>query len=342
MVGVFLIKIMCVRCYISVKKKEKQLLTANITIGMMNEKEIWEKVYTLRKGDLLHIEFRRPAAVEWEIWEGARVMAEATRDSTNAIHAYAAVKPPGTTGRGRTKAVISFPQDGNNGTAKVEYRVIRPVLPEVALTPDPRFKTPPAQTGAVAYDEEHSEDEEVRSAEDYAEDDTAALHYPEYYEDPKQWARLLKEPLDREMMVQYFARYQSKWVHSAEKETVREITEAVQSLVRLAYDMPSVTMNPHFLATTKKLITRLILQDKRAEGAAPIEVEALRQGLSAHNQAPWIQQGFTRAADRLRILRLNDSRAMAGFPSETTWGRGKGRGGHGHGRAQGKGNGKKE
>jgi hypothetical protein len=299
----------------------------------MDEKTIWEKVYTLRKGDMLFLEFRRPASVEWEVWDGAKVMAEASRDPTDVTSSYAAVKPPGTSARGRSKAIISFPQDGNNGTTKVEYRTIRKVIPVAELSPDPRFRTPTANPP--------QEEEENEADEDDAEDDTSAYHYPEYYEDPGEWVRIMKEPLDREMLIQHFARFESQWTHWQERHIVREIMETLQALVRMAYDVPSITENSHFLVAAKKLITRLKLQERRMDGAGPLEVEALRQGLDEKNEAKWFQVGLTRAADRLRIMKANDSRTMAGMSNGGRGNRGqaRGRGGGGRGGAKNAGRG---
>jgi hypothetical protein len=252
-------------------------------------------------------------------------MAEASRDPTDAMNAYAALKPPGTSGRGRTKAIISFPQDGNNGTTKVEYRTIRKVIPMAELSPDPRFTTPVANPS--------QEEEEIEAAGEDGEDDTSPYHYPEYYEDPGEWVRIMKEPLDREMLIQHFARFESQWTHWQERHIVREIMETLQALVRMAYDVPSITENNHFLVAAKKLITRLKLQERRMDGAGPLEVEALRQGLDEKNEAKWFQVGLTRAADRLRIMKANDSRTMAGM---SHGGRG-GRGGQTRGRGGGRG-----
>eukprot|EP00760_Papus_ankaliazontas_P024835 PhM_4_TR2432/c1_g1_i2/m.50672 len=130
--------------------------------------------------------------------------------------------------------------------------------------------------------------------------DTYQYHDPQYYQDPSRWSAFLTSHMDLLQAKEWFRdTYSDACNHEAERHLHRRMVQSICHALDAAYAQPSIVQNKAWQESQRLLITNLIIQAERYQGASDLELAALNQAFDEKPQAPYIRDAFTRAAERL-------------------------------------------
>lgn len=259
----------------------------------MTSQEVWEAVGTLKESDEFEVEWRAVGAKKWRIWKGI-VMKEAKVEATHRER-YAQVRYPA---QGPT--IYFMPQDGLNGTMKVEYLMIDRI--SGVNTPVPKEK-PKEEEEEVAErptnirsesDDETSEDEE--DGKPAPEDEKYAL-------DPSKWMLTVRKEIDVIRLKMWFDKnFTQIHTHPAEEHMILDILDSIKTAIDTVKIAPGVCKLRPWVKGQEKLISRLIIQQERKKGVGNQGISALQRAFEHSSRPDWITKATKLAADDLKIL----------------------------------------
>lgn len=284
---------------------------AKVTI--LTKEQVWAKVDQLKAADNVAVSYRLAGNMIWKTDEGE--VLHPSKPSAKGQSRYAAVKFKTQDGP------VMFPQDGDNGTVNVEYRVIS-LEQAVVFTPSQGrddHDEPPAR------DPKHAPTEEpvpsyLRDLLTGAPPATSASMYAAPAFNPLTYSlgtgavvgagvalsidkwKTLRTPLEVYAARDFVGKYYGNIAKfSSEQHVFEDMVNMLKEALTLGAMYPFLSDVPAWRDLNTILLGRLYIQHHRKAGATATQLAALRQAIVDENLPEWHQKTTERAAAIMKL-----------------------------------------
>lgn len=295
--------------------------------GVLSAEEVWNAVAALRPGSRAEFKYRLQGGRSWRD-DCGKVVASADLTKEGASR-YASVVLDSDPSR-----AVMLPQDGNHGTLKIEYRLIaeEEVIPPMAASPPsvvvpevvdacpPRVYVPavsmtvpnaPAHGGDLSYLTELLKTSAPAVVEPFT---------MRQYLDPGCWDQICARG-DLEVykasawLTHFFEGIPISSI-AAEKLIFHDLVLSLCGDLEVVRSFPALCRNATWVTARKTLISRLVLQLARRDGATALQLEAMAQGFQDEHRPDWIQTAAESARNHLRLITPPTAAATAKAPAK--------------------------